>query len=146
LGRALAIPYFNTDQSVELEREMSRIIRVKQAQRKSDMEDGAASALLSRHVEASDVAEVVPHLREIRQQFGARLIRRTPSSCGRDGQPILKLPGIIVVRSLLRMQAWEQEGVAELAHGDAEEARAGYFCDGTVRLQTVVAPGGLAVC
>lgn len=119
-----------SDESVELEREISRIIRTKQAQRKAEMEDG--SLTLPSAIFSSELPDIGMHLRAIRQQFGNRIIRRTPSSRGWDGKPILSLPGVTVVLGLLRLKLWEQEALAELAKGDAEEARAGFFWDATV--------------
>ena len=137
MGRLIGIPYFSTTQLFEdikqdeadIRRAKSEKLRIEreaakatdQPQDQANVKDGQCRSPDDRRVEVQcpvKLKQVQISLR-MNKQFEGRLIRRTPTSIGPNGKPLLRLPPLDVKHFVVKLTPREMkiiDSVTEINH------------------------------
>jgi SNF2 family DNA or RNA helicase len=134
-GRALAINFFKTSQADELDRTLTRLTRATQMDKRQVLNENADDMEIMEQLQSSNhksMVELARAIGEVRNGFQGRIIRRTPSSLGRDGKPILALQAPVIVLAFAMLTEWEMTIITQLGKNDREKAAVSFFVDMTV--------------
>jgi hypothetical protein len=113
-GWGLLIEWFQSNAALMLHADMKREMRLLRA-KKAEAAKMLAPETLQ---EASSSPEIKSLVMEAQKRFNGRLIRRTPASKNRLGEPILTLQPPTMIVALIELEEWEHDCIRVLGKQD----------------------------